>query len=355
MLHHFKPSEDLLSHYARLLCDTVIPFQEDVLNDRIAGVAPSHAIENFERAAALLEGDESMRGTFYGMSFQDSDVGKWIEAAAYSLLIKPDPALEKRLDALCDVIAWAQEPDGYLNTYFTLTCPDRKFANLLEGCELYCAGHLMEGAAALYANLFASGELTLPEVSLTTETAYPFGDTVTYTVRSGQTRLAIHIPAFTAGNFSVSMPGEYRDGYYYLDVRAGDVIRLQLDMTPRVNRTNIRAARNSGLAAVTVGPVVYCAEGADNDGEVFSFSLHKDGLERQMETPAQIGGLPREADAIGAMYTVTARGTSLRPEDPDALYFFDEYREEPRTLKLIPYFLWGNRGLNQMRIWFPVR
>jgi hypothetical protein len=80
MLHHFKPSEDLLSHYARLLCDTVIPFQEDVLNDRIAGVAPSHAIENFERAAALLEGDESMRGTFYGMSFQDSDVGKWIEA-----------------------------------------------------------------------------------------------------------------------------------------------------------------------------------------------------------------------------------------------------------------------------------
>ena len=48
------------------------------------------------------------------------------------------------------MIARAQEPDGYLNTYFTLTCPDRKFANLLEGCELYCAGHLMEGAAALY-------------------------------------------------------------------------------------------------------------------------------------------------------------------------------------------------------------
>lgn len=46
--------------------------------------------------------------------------------------------------------ARAQEPDGYLNTYFTLTCPDRKFANLPEGCELYCAGHLMKGAAALY-------------------------------------------------------------------------------------------------------------------------------------------------------------------------------------------------------------
>lgn len=48
MLHHFKPSEGLLSHYARLMCDTVIPFQEAVLNDRIDGVEPSHAIENFE-------------------------------------------------------------------------------------------------------------------------------------------------------------------------------------------------------------------------------------------------------------------------------------------------------------------
>ena len=61
------------------------------------------------------------------------------------------------------------------------------------------------------------------------------------------------------------------------------------------------------------------------------------------------------AEDIGTIYTVIAQGVSLQPDDPDALYFTDGYREIPRTLKLIPYFMWGNRGLNQMRIWFPVR
>ena len=54
MLKSFKLSDGLFSHYARLLCDTVIPFQEAVLNDRVENVAPSHAIDNFRNAAALL-------------------------------------------------------------------------------------------------------------------------------------------------------------------------------------------------------------------------------------------------------------------------------------------------------------
>ncbi|MBQ2279383.1 MAG: glycoside hydrolase family 127 protein, partial [Clostridia bacterium] len=151
MIHHYKLSEGLIPRYARLLCDTVIPFQEAVLNDRIEGVAPSHAIDNFRNASILLRtGKKPENGDFYGMVFQDSDVAKWIEAAAYSLVIKPDAELEARIDELCDLIAGAQEADGYLNTHFTLNRPDKKFTNLLEGHELYCAGHMMEAAAALY-------------------------------------------------------------------------------------------------------------------------------------------------------------------------------------------------------------
>lgn len=150
MLQHFKASHGLFARYAALLCDTVVPFQEAVLHDRIEGVAPSHAIDNFRHAAALLAGDERLRGSFYGMVFQDSDVAKWIEAAAYSLLIKPNAALAKRLDTLCDLIAAAQEPDGYLDTHYTLNGPEKKFTNLLEGHELYCAGHMIEAAVALY-------------------------------------------------------------------------------------------------------------------------------------------------------------------------------------------------------------
>ena len=105
MIRSFQFSQGLIGRYARLLCDTVIPFQEAVLRDQVEGVAPSHAIANFENAAALLrEGKKAENGDFYGMVFQDSDVAKWIEAAACSLLIKPDDELYARIDALCELI-----------------------------------------------------------------------------------------------------------------------------------------------------------------------------------------------------------------------------------------------------------
>lgn len=637
MIQNFKMSDGLLCRYAKLLCNTVVPFQEAVLNDRVEGVAPSHAIDNFRNAATLLRtGKKPENGDFYGMVFQDSDVAKWLEAAAYSLLIQPDAELEGRIDELCDLIAAAQEPDGYLDTFFTLQRPDKKFTNLLEAHELYCAGHMMEAAVALYeatgntkllkvmernadmlydrfvaggaegypghpevelalmrlwratgnekyralaehfvnvrgvdpdfyvkealsrdwtvwnsdprnnknqqnhlpvrlqsdavghsvravylytamadiaaetrepelvdaccrlfdsitnrrmyitggigstvhgeaftadydlpndtayaetcasigliffaskmlklkrdgrfadvmerafyntvlagmeldgtkffyvnplevipgvsgkipthhhdlpqrpgwfgcaccppnvarlltsiskyvweyedgvlySNLFTPGDLNLPQVRLQVETAYPFGDSVTYTVLSGKTRLAIHIPAFTGKNYTVSMPGECRDGYYYLDVKAGDVVQLKLEMVPRMNRANVRVSRNSGLGAVSVGPMVYCAEGVDNGGDVFGLTIDPAGLQLDRETPGQIGAFAASAEDLGEVFTVTAKGTRIVQEDPNALYFTEEYRHEPAEIKLIPYFMWGNRGLNQMRVWMPIK
>jgi DUF1680 family protein len=126
-------------------------------------------------------------------------------------------------------------------------------------------------------------------------------------------------------------------------------------MIPKLNRANIKVAKDSGLGAVTVGPVVYCAEGVDNDGEVFSFSVDRNRLTLNKETPAQIGGFKAVADDLGEVFTVTAGGTSLTADDPDALFFTEGYREVERELKLIPYFMWGNRGVNQMRVWMPVK
>ena len=91
-----------------------------------------------------------MEGEFYGMVFQDSDVAKWLEGVAYSLVIKPDAALEQRADDIIDIIAKAQQPDGYLNTFFTIKEPEHRWQNLLECHELYCAGHMMEAAVAYY-------------------------------------------------------------------------------------------------------------------------------------------------------------------------------------------------------------
>jgi DUF1680 family protein len=82
--------------------------------------------------------------------FWDSDIAKWIEAAAYSLSSHPDPELEKLIDEAVALMEKAQQPDGYMNTYFTVVEPDKRWTNLRDWHELYCAGHLMEGAVAYF-------------------------------------------------------------------------------------------------------------------------------------------------------------------------------------------------------------
>ena len=143
-LHDVIVNDTFWSEKQRLVTDVVIPYQEAILNDEIENVAKSHAFANFRIAAGLEEGN------FYGMVFQDSDVAKWLEGVAYSLVVKPDRELEKRADAIIEVIEKAQQPDGYLNTYFTLKEPEHRWQNLHECHELYCAGHMMEAAAAYY-------------------------------------------------------------------------------------------------------------------------------------------------------------------------------------------------------------
>ena len=90
--------------------------------------------------------------------FWDSDVAKWIEAASYSLSTHPDERLAALLDEVAALVAGAQQPDGYLNTHFTVVEPGRRWTNLRDRHELYCAGHLIEAAVAHYQ---ATGRRTL--------------------------------------------------------------------------------------------------------------------------------------------------------------------------------------------------
>lgn len=83
--------------------------------------------------------------------FWDSDIAKWIEAAAYSLTTHPDPELEKKVDDIVGRIAKAQQKDGYVNIHFTVVEPRKRWKNLRDWHELYCAGHLIEAAVAYHA------------------------------------------------------------------------------------------------------------------------------------------------------------------------------------------------------------
>lgn len=147
MVRDFTVGEGFFGRYEKLVQEVVLPYQERALNDQIEGAEKSHCIENFRMAAKKLK-TGSCDGEFYGMVFQDSDVAKWLEGAAYCLAQNPDAELEKRCDEIIELIGEAQHEDGYLNTYFTVKEPDKRWTNLHEAHELYCAGHMIEAAVA---------------------------------------------------------------------------------------------------------------------------------------------------------------------------------------------------------------
>ena len=146
----YSPESGFIQKFQKLITEVVIPYQYSVLEDTAEGnVEKSHVIQNFINAGNVLAGKGEGDG-FYGMVFQDSDAAKWLEAVAYSLAIFPDSKLEDKADKLIDIIASAQDSNGYLNTYYTIKDQDKRWTNLLEGHELYCAGHMLEAACAYF-------------------------------------------------------------------------------------------------------------------------------------------------------------------------------------------------------------
>lgn len=112
-------------------------------------------IRNFENAAKG-EGEHS------GIFFDDSDVYKALEGMAYSLINNPDPELEKKADEWIDKFAAAQQPDGYINTFYTLTGLDKRWTNM-DKHEMYCTGHMIEAGVAYYQ---ATGKRKLLDVCI---------------------------------------------------------------------------------------------------------------------------------------------------------------------------------------------
>jgi uncharacterized protein len=80
--------------------------------------------------------------------YWDSDIAKCIEMASYTLATHYDAALDARMDDIIARIGKAQRPDGYFNSYFIRREPAKRWTNLRDWHELYCAGHLIEAAVA---------------------------------------------------------------------------------------------------------------------------------------------------------------------------------------------------------------
>jgi len=163
----------VLSAEAALAKLRAVPFTDVGITDafwsprqetnRIASIPVN--LENLEKAGNLQNFRLAAKGAhegYQGPVFMDSDAYKALEAASYSLATHPDPALEKQLDDIIATLAAAQQPDGYLNTYFIVKEPAKRWTNLRDWHELYCAGHLFEAAVAHFQ---ATGKRTFLNVA----------------------------------------------------------------------------------------------------------------------------------------------------------------------------------------------
>ncbi len=155
MIKNITITSPFWKEYRDLIVAEVLPYQWEVMNNKDIEMthepggneehlSHSFAIENLEIAAGLKSGQHN------GYTFQDTDVYKWLEAAAYSLNYHEDENMIKLTNDLINLIDAAQQEDGYLVTFFQIEAPDRKFARLKQSHELYTMGHFIEAAVAYF-------------------------------------------------------------------------------------------------------------------------------------------------------------------------------------------------------------
>jgi len=134
----------LMREKQNLVRKVTVPYIKKALHNEIPGMIPSNAFENFEIAA----GDTNAE--FHGLVSQDSDLYKWLEAAALSLQFKDTETIRDQVNNAIALLERAQQKNGYLNTYYIINGLINKWSYLKESCQLYCAGHLIEAAVSHY-------------------------------------------------------------------------------------------------------------------------------------------------------------------------------------------------------------
>ncbi len=221
----------------------------------------------------------------------------------------------------------------------------------------------------LYVNLFVSGTADLnagdTTVTLTRRTQYPWKGEVQIGVepeKDARFSILIRIPGWSRNEvvpsdlyrYAHKMPDEVsltvngqpadfeiQKGYARIqrNWKKGDSIRLELPMPVRRVLSHENVAANKGKVALERGPIVYCLEGLDNDGQVMNLFINDDS---QLETHFR-------DDLLGGIVTIRGEAqTAKRKLNGDIVV------HEPKSFTAIPYYAWAHRGGTPMTVW-PAR
>lgn len=195
----------------------------------------------------------------------------------------------------------------------------------------------------IYINLYVGSKVDHKGKQLAVETKYPYGNKAIVTVDGGIFKLLLRNPDH-APIVSIEMNGQkiemiQRNGYVELEHDwHGDIVTIIFDMEPKLIYSSPRVQSNVGKAAVMRGPLVYCAEEIDNTPMLGTYVIPQNTIFRECDSPE---GLPSDVIAMEAQVYKYVDEGALYTQVPPAI--------TTARLKLIPYFLWANRGENEMR------
>ncbi len=273
--------------------------------------------------------------------------------------------LQRRIDH------FEKDDPGRRREWFSCACCPPNIMRLTASLQHYLA---TVAGGTLYLHQFTGAELAAPlpggELAVRVDTGYPWSGTVEIQVTSappGPAGLALRVPAWSTNpqlllNGQPVPAGSAGAGYrlVHRQWQPGDVLRYELDLTPRRSIPDRRIDAVRGTAAIERGPLVYCFEQADQPAGT--------DLEDLALIPGDLG--ERAATVPGVGPTVLIEAAALRSEpagNPAPSASGLPYRQDPEAIApaanpagdqviatAIPYFQWDNRDGRAMRVWLPL-
>jgi len=179
---------------------------------------------------------------------------------------------------------------------------------------------------------------------------FPWDNHIHYAVKNPngvQTKLGIRIPSWSRANFTLVVDGveqtrPVQNGFIYLDVTGDLTVELTLDFSIRELQANPAVARDAGNVAIQRGPMIYCAEQADNSADLWNYRVAADAdLTYHFD-----------ADLLNGVGEITAKAAVRKVSAATDLYTdYQPTTWQPTDLTLVPYYAWANRADGQMRVW----
>ena len=235
---------------------------------------------------------------------------------------------------------WPKHRQHYITCF---CCPPNTLRTLCQAQEYAYA----VSGQTLYVNLYGQNALKTKNLEVEQTTDYPWDGKVILTVKKAKNlqTIQLHKPNW-CDKYTVKVNGENADLRITRKWKKGDVIELNLDMRPRLVEANPLVEEAKNQVAVMRGPIVYCLEGQDIQGD------------------CRISDIALPADIQLKEVPMTIEGHSFTALEGDAVVTNDKtwdnqtlYRElsKPASrkvhIRLIPYYAWDNRGIQDMSLW----